>query len=32
MGIEDHLPEGFEIPDESSANPSFWNHFWQEGV
>ncbi len=32
MGIEDHLPEGFAMPNESSAFPSFWNHFWQNSV
>ncbi len=32
MGIEDHLPEGFEVPLESSEHPSFWNHFWRHSV
>ena len=32
MGIEKHLPEGFEVPEEPSDRPSFWSHFWREGV
>ena len=32
MGIHDFLPEGFEVPEESSALPSFWNHFWKHQV
>lgn len=32
VSLEDHIPDGFEIPDEPSDRASFWGAFWEAGV